>query len=537
MNVADVSNYLITRIKEFERSTVSFVNRAWELNELTNTYLPITIVYGSYGQGKTKLAKMLVNRLKERDEEVIYLALRLADQKYKEEFLSLRNIYKMYYNEVGLVPKDIAIKFLGPLLIDPKGFKEVYKGLTEDEIVIYTQRDPLNMKDLRDVYSSEKTSKLIEVTMKKIKSRLTIIIDEFEDLIDNIVRSEGDPVARLFIDSILSTFRYAYDQNPGSIRLFLLVIPRTAIDIRSMIMERSVAWVGVTHQIMLGKLSEEDLLEYARRLLNFLLQREHEDIKLEDVIRSESIEIFKRVLREIPVTRFAIDLIKQVITDAVDRIKELAGESSYENLPKKLPEVLDKLKGERKLQYDIQAYLKLSTPSHDELIKNYLKILKDVARALTIQYGMNVTGPLIKSMQRGYESYYLEVIEPSGRGKERTRFIFWLRPTGIKPRRGLTIDKIVRTFDLERLRREGVRVIVYVVSFEKSRYLGQYVDILNACEHINHATLWIHDEVLKYALADVTPSGFIASTLRDFMNEEIKALVEDLMLKHQRIKR
>jgi len=517
------------RVREFELSLKSFVNRESELNELINTYLPIIMIYGKFGQGKTKLAKMLVNKLRDRGEEVIYVALRLADQYYRGEFLTLHDIFKTYYSKIGVVPKDRALRFLGPLIIDHIGFKETYKNLEPEALNVHTRRSSVSGNDLKEIYGSDRPDTLVKGALKHIKTRLTIIIDEFEDLINNFVRLEGEVVTRSFIDNILSIARYMYDLSPGIFRLILLIIPRTAIDLRSIITGGSIAWTGVTREITLGKLSEDDLMEYANKLMCHLLKR---DVRLGDIFEKKSIELLKVALKGLPVTRFATDLIKQVIADVVTYMAQLVNATTYEDLLKNSSTVLEKLK-EKKLYYNVEAYLKLSKPSHDEIVKNYRKILEYIKNILTNIHRKMVVGPIAITLQRGYESYYLEITKLSGRGKERLRFIFWLRPSAIKPK-DLVVDKIIKNLDLETARKMGVKTFVYVVSFEESKYLGQYVDLLNSLkDYVVMADSWVPAEVLKFALSDRLPPKFIEQTLRDFIDEEVRRLAEDILLKSE----
>lgn len=536
MSFGTLRAHIHVKINEFEKSTKSFVDRIAELNDLVNTYMPIVIVYGKYGQGKTKLAKMLVQELIKRGEEVVYIALRLADQRYKDEFLTLTSLYKTYYdNRVGLIPGDMGVRFLGPLVIDPKGLGEIYKDLIEETINIHVpHRESLAKENLKSVYT-DRPAKLIEEASKRIKGRLTIIIDEYEDLINTIARREGEAVTYNFINSVFQLARYAYDQNPGLIRLILMTIPRTVVDIRSIIAQGTTAWVGVARHIDLAKLSEEALLDYAKKTLNYILQREGEDIKLEDIIDNESIELFKKVLKTIPVTRLATDLIKQIITDIVTYLAESIGAASYDDMIKKLPKILENLHNSRKkLRYNVTNFLNLITPSHDTLVKNYRKFLDEISKTLTTQFNMTVISPVPITMQRGYESYYLEVIKVS-KEKERIRFIFWLKPTVPKPRKELTVDRISKVFNLMDAYKMGVKVVFYVVTFEESKHLGYYIDLLNACKYVILAIPWIHDETLKYVLANTIPAGFVGEALKAFLNEEINALAQDIVFKVARL--
>jgi hypothetical protein len=510
------------KIAEFEELPISFIDREQELNTLINTFLPITIVYGRFGQGKTKLARQLIHILSERKEEVVYIALRTANQ-IRAEFLTLREIFKTYYNSIGVAPpRDFAHRLLWPLIVDPAGLKTTYNDLGAEALYINTHRSSPSRDKLVSIYSSGGPREVLEF----VKDRVTIIVDEFEDLINNFAKFEGELVTRTFIDSLFTFARFAYDLRPGAIRLILLVVPRTVIDLRSIISEGSIAWIGVTQEVLLEKLSEDNLIEYAERLTRYLLGS---DVSLRDIFDEESIKILRMALTGIPTTRFATDLIKQIIRDAIKYLGQTRGLMTYEDLRRKLPETL-KLLREQKLHYDIQNYLKLYEPSHDEIVRNYRKILELAKKILMKDYKRQVVGPGMISMLRGYESYYLEMIKASGRGRERFCFIFWLRPSAIKPK-NLNVDRIVQNLDLRRLQEAKAKIFVFIVSFKESKYLKHLIDVLNSQDVI--ADVWIHDEVIKYALSDRQPPELIRNALEDYLDEDVRRIVDSMIIKSE----
>jgi Cdc6-like AAA superfamily ATPase len=510
------------KITEFEELPISFIDREQELNTLINTFLPITIVYGRFGQGKTKLARQLIHNLSERKEEVVYIALRTANQ-IRAEFLTSREIFKTYYNSIGVAPRDFAHRLLWPLIVDPAGLKTTYTDLGIEALYINTRRSSPSQDKLVNIYSKGGPREVLEF----VKDRVTIIIDEFEDLINNFAKFEGEPVTRTFIDSLFTFARFAYDLRPGAIRLILLVVPRTAIDLRNIISEGSIAWIGVTQEILLEKLSEDNLIEYAERLTQYLLRS---DINLRDIFEEESIKIFKTALTGIPTTRFATDLIKQIIKDAIKYLGQTRGLMIYEDLLRRLPETLELLRRERKIHYDVQSYLKLYEPSHDEIVRNYRKILELAKDILMKEYRRQVVGPGVISMLRGYESYYLEMIKVSGRARERLCFIFWLRPSAIKLR-NLNLDRITQNLDLRRLQEAKAKIFVFIVSFKESKYLKHLIDVLNSQEVI--ADVWIHDEVIKYALSDRQPPELIRNALRNYLVEDVRRIVDSMIVKSE----
>jgi hypothetical protein len=510
------------KIAEFEELPISFIDREQELNTLINTFLPITIVYGRFGQGKTKLARQLIHILSERKEEVVYIALRTANQ-IRAEFLTSREIFKTYYNSIGVAPRDFAHRLLWPLIVDPAGLKTIYTDLGAEALYINTRRSSPSRDKLVSIYSSGGPREVLEF----VKDRVTIIIDEFEDLINNFAKFEGELVTRTFIDSLFTFARFAYDLRPGAIRLILLVVPRTVIDLRSIISEGSIAWIGVTQEVLLEKLSEDNLIEYAERLTRYLLGS---DISLRDIFDEESIKILKTALTGIPTTRFATDLIKQIIRDAIKYLGQTRGLMTYEDLLRRLPETLELLRRERKLHYDVQNYLKLYEPSHDEIVRNYRKVLELAKDILMRESRRQVVGPGVISMLRGYESYYLEIIRVSGRTRERLCFIFWLRPSAIKLR-NLNVDRIVQNLDLRRLQEAKVKVFVFIVSFKESKYLKHLIDVLNSQDVI--ADVWIHDEVIRYALSDKQPSEPIRNALRNYLVEDVRKMIDSMIVKSE----
>lgn len=513
-----IDRELSDKIEEFDSSNESFVNRVQELSTLLNTTLPIVIVYGRFGQGKTKLARKLVDELEKRGEEVVYIALRLMDQKYKGEFLTYKDgdLFKTYYNSKGIIPKglDFTRKFLAPLLLDPMGFKETYKASGE-ALIVKSGRPPLKGPLLKEIYEGKDIEDLLR--KPEIKGSMMVIIDEFEDLLNALAIGSSPDVARRFINNLLNFSRYVHDEMPGKFRLVLLIIPRTAVDIRNIVSEEAVAWVGKACQVSLEKLSEDHLLEYAEKLIKSLLDK---SLKLEDLFDYDSIKLLKVVLKGVETTRFAVDLIKQVIKEGILYLARVQGISKYDDLKRVLiaPQ-------ERRIRYNVADYLKIYEPSHDEIVRNYQRILTNVKDVLQRDYRVFVTGPGIVTLARGYESYFLDV--EKGEREGNVRFMFWLRPSGYGSRE-LTIDKVLENLRLKEASKMKLKTVVCIVTFRNTKHVARFVDVLTSSGF--RCDIWVHSDVLKYGLSDNKPSGILKSTIDNYMKEEVKRLADNILL-------
>lgn len=514
--MSNLYSELDKKIEEFDSSLESFINREHEMKELLNTSLPIIIIYGSYGQGKTKLARKLVEELKKRNEEVVYIALRLMDNIYRGQFLTYNadDICKKYYNSIGISPKnfDLAQKLIIPLIVDPMGFYNTYKSKQDSkELIVVTERPALNNPS---VYSTTNITEILQNA--KIKNRLTIIIDEFEDLIETVNLGAKEEAARKFINNLFSIFRYVHDIIPGLLRLVVLIIPRTTIELKTVIRERPYAWVGKTVERYLDKLSENSLLEYGDRLIGFVLNQK--DLKLKDILDTESLDLMKTFLKGITTTRFAVDMIKQI---GKEMIADLAGRYGILKYDELLENALKLL--QQKLHFNIRDYLKLYEPSHDEIVKNYRELLKKVKEVLMQEYHV-VTGPAPVTFAKGYESYFLDV----GSKDKTVRFIFWLRPSGYHYQKGLNIDKVIYNLRLKESETLKIKTYVYVVSFRSTKHLIEFIDLLKASKKVENADILVHDESIKYGLSSIKPSGYLGNAIENYFDEEVKDLANKI---------
>jgi Cdc6-like AAA superfamily ATPase len=519
--MSNLYSELDKKIEEFDSSLESFINREHEMRELLNTSLPIIIIYGSYGQGKTKLALKLVEELKKRNEEVIYIALRLMDNIYRGQFLTYNadDICKKYYNSIGISPKnfDLAQKFIMPLIVDPMGFYNTYKSKQDSkELIVITERPALNNPS---VYSTTNITEILQNA--KIKNRLTIIIDELEDLIETVNLGAKEEAARRFINNLFSIFRYAHDINPGLLRLVALVIPRTTIELKTVIRERPYAWVGKTVERYLDKLSESSLLEYGDKLIGFVLNQK--DLKLKDILDTESLDLMKTVLRGITTTRFAVDMIKQIVKEMIIDLASRHGILKYDELLRNVSKLL-----QQKIHFNIRDYLKLYEPSHDEIVKNYRELLKKVKEVLMQEYNVVTAGPAPVTFAKGYESYFLDV----GSKDKTVRFIFWLRPSGYHYQRGLNIDKVIYNLRLKESETLKIKTYVYVVSFRPTKHLIEFIDLLKASKKVENADILIHGESIKYGLSSIKPSGYLGNAIENYFDEEVKELANKIKYIH-----
>jgi hypothetical protein len=513
MSRISLRSELLKKIDEFDKQDISFINRAQELSLLFHSTMPVIVVSGHWGQGKTKLAYKLTKELS-KNEDVLYIAYRIMDNIYPNEFITHipSNVYKKYYESKGISSDySLPLKYILPLIRYPIRFSEIYNAGLGKGLIVHVKESSLEDTE------HEKTSDISTLFkgFSKVKTRYTIIFDEFEELIKVIVENSGLDAAKRFIDEMFNVFRVAHDVG-SPIRLIVFTVPRTlTVDIGVYMRETTAAWAGKSLLTRIEKLSIENLVEYGDRLISYILGF---DISLNKLLNSSDFEVVKRYLDAIPTTRFAVEAIKQLLLNGLLDISQAYNVHEYGKL-KDL--ILNR--GVKISSFTVKDAVMLEEPSHTDIITNYRKVLESVKKKLIEEYKIMATGPAIISMARGYESYSLTI----GKGTKTLKLIFWIRPSRYFGGGTLLIDNIMSKLRLEDTRKMKMNTYIYIVTFQLSRYLDLIHDMLTSAGF--HADVKIHSPMLKYYLSGKQYKDFLEKTIKECFEEEVKDLARDIM--------
>ena len=434
------------------------------VDEILGASLPIFVVAGDWGQGKSFTGKLLYRRSKQllySDSAykyyVTYIPLSIVYSKVNQDY---QNFIKRFYGNMTPLSKESlpmdARKFLSIIL--PVIFSPNTVGI--DEILT-------TLPQTCDLDANDYTGSLLDIAravLGKINSKLIVILDELEDV------EEIFSIDRL--GKVLYLFRVIHDQalSKGNTRyptIVLLLQEYARARFASLLEQvRTQPGISRTHGVIgiiktLDPITKDDMKRYINDLLNRMIGNQTEKIftkkSIEDIVN----EIEKMNLNN---TRLKIALIRQILSSIIAQYIAMYPNFVSELQQLKPPEIV-----KNRVLEDIFSKITITTPPgmllfeiglskelNDILSGRFDRISKyaDMVSEITAKeihkiyrniYRGRVLQPSPISRAKGYKAY--EVFIKGERGSTALRLIVWARLTDIDVEK-LDRRKILSKFHL-----------------------------------------------------------------------------------------
>jgi len=507
------------------------------VDEILGGSLPIFLVAGDWGQGKSFTGKLLYRRSKQllySDSSykyyVTYLPLSIVYSKVNQDY---QNFIKKFYGDMTALSKEPlpmdARKFLSiilPIIFSPN---IVRKNSEIDEILT-------TLPQTYDLDANDYTGSLLDVAravLGKIDSKLIVILDELED-VEGIFSIDR-------LGKILYLFRVTYDQalskgNTSYPTMVLLLQEYARAKFASLLEQLGTQpgisrTYGATPRIRtLDPITKDDMVKYINDLLNRMIGKQTEKIftkkSIEDIVN----EIERMNLNN---TRLKIALIRQILSNIIAQYIAMYPNFVSELQRLKPPEIV-----KNRVLEDIFSKITITTPPsmllseiglskelNDILSEKFERISKyaDMVSEITAKeihriYRNIYRGRVLQaspiSRAKGYKAY--EVFIKSERGGTALRLIVWARLTDINVEK-LDRRKILSKFHLteQDIRASPTRILLVYTSNVK------WVSRLQAVLYDLIVPLPIEDGLTLAAILTSAP-GTRGSELTRGLHQEFK---------------